>query len=257
MLEDLRFVLSRWRVIHLLGISNLRARYARSKFGQLWLSISTLFLILSTGAVWSLIWHMSINDYLPYVGVGYIFYMFISQTITESSGIFTADARLYLNERVPFLTSVMANLYRNAIMFLHNVPTIVLLVLWSNAAPMTLSPLYGVALALTIVFLFASSYIIATLCTCYRDLVQVVGLVMQIVFLVSPVMWKIDFLPPQYRDYIYINPLASFLEVLRNPVIGQTVNALAYKSLLGWDALLLVLMILVYRKFDRSTVFWI
>lgn len=110
--------------MHLLGVSTLRSRYSRSKFGQTWLSITMFVQILCIGLIWSLIWRMGVDDYLPYVGVGHIIYLFYTQTINESTGIFVADARVYLNDRQPFMLSVGAHIYRNVLILLHNIPTI-------------------------------------------------------------------------------------------------------------------------------------
>jgi len=99
MVNDLIFIAKRWRVVHLLGIGKLRERYARSKFGQAWLVISNLVFIVCIGIIWSLIWKMKIDEYLPYVGVGHVVYLFISQTLNDSTSIFVADSRYYLNEK--------------------------------------------------------------------------------------------------------------------------------------------------------------
>ena len=256
-IRDMAFVAQRWRVVHLLGVATLRSRYARSKMGQMWLTVSTLVMVVSTGLVWSLIWKMSIEDFLPYFAVGQIIFIFLSQTLNESSGIFVADARLYLNERVPFLTSVAAHVYRNFLILLHNIPIILLVIWWSDSTHPALSWMYVPAVLGTVLFLVTSNYITAALCTRFRDMVQIIGLLMQIAFLLTPVMWKTEFLPAMYQTYVLINPFSAMLETLRNPLLGLPVNSLAYLSLLGWDVALLGLFMLVYRRFDRATIFWV
>ena len=53
-LEELVDGLHNWRVWHLLGLNELRHRYARSRFGQLWLTLSTAVMIGVLAIVWSL-----------------------------------------------------------------------------------------------------------------------------------------------------------------------------------------------------------
>src|SRR5271165_6031088 len=72
-----------WRVWHLLGIWDLRRRYARSKLGQLWLILSTAVMILALGLVWSLLWNQPISELMPFIGVGVIIWNFLSQVLTE------------------------------------------------------------------------------------------------------------------------------------------------------------------------------
>lgn len=257
MIDDIIFVVKRWRLIHLLGISSLRARYARSKIGQLWLTLSNFFMILCFGAVWSVIWKLPIDEYLPYVGVGHIIYITITQTMNESSGIFVNDARLYLNERLPFFISVGAHFYKAAVIFVHNMPTIVLLVVWSDSAHFKIDLMYPLALLGSLVFIFFGSYLIAIICTRFRDLIQIVGLIFQVTFFVTPLMWTVDVIPIQYEKYIYLNPIASMLVALRNPIIGLSVNALAYYSILIWVLLAIACAWYLHQKMEKRIIYWI
>jgi lipopolysaccharide transport system permease protein len=257
MLRDIFFLFKRWRIIHLIGISRLRERFARSKFGQAWLTISNFGLILVTGIVWSLIWKMEIDEYLPYVGVGHVIYLFISQTLNESSGIFIADARYYLNERTPFFLSIFSHIYRSSIIFLHNLPIIIILVVWSKAANFDVNIYFFLTFFLLVVFLIFWCYVIAALCVRFRDLIQLFGLLFQLLFLITPVMWKLTFVPEKYRFYFLINPLASFLEIMRNNLIGISVNSYAYITIAVWTLIGILLASIIYKYFDKKIIFWI
>jgi lipopolysaccharide transport system permease protein len=257
MMNDLIFVLNRWRIIHLLGISSLRARYARSKLGQMWLTLSNFFMILCFGAVWSVIWRLPIDEYLPYVGVGHILYTTITQTLNDSSGIFVNDARLYLNERLPFFVSVGAHVYKSIVIFAHNIPTIILLVFWSDSANINFDLIYPIVLICVLIFIWFGSYVIAVLCTRFRDLTQIIGLIFNIAFFVTPLMWKIDVIPISYEPYIYLNPFAAMLVALRNPIIGLPVNDLAYYSILIWTVISTVCASILYKKFEKRIIFWV
>lgn len=257
MVNDLIFIAKRWRVVHLLGIGKLRERYARSKFGQAWLVISNLVFIVCIGTIWSLIWKMKIDEYLPYVGVGHVVYLFISQTLNDSTSIFVADSRYYLNEKMPFMMSVCSHIYRSILIFIHNIPLIIILIIWSNSAVFKPSILFFASFLILIIFLFFWSYILAAVSTRFRDLVQIFGLLFQLSFLVTPVMWKIEFVPIELRDYFMINPFAAFLEAIRNPLIGLPVIQGAYVSIIIWTLFGLLFALILHKKFDNKIIFWI
>lgn len=257
MFKDFLYTLENWRLIHLMGITTLRTRYARSKFGQTWLSLTTLVQILCTGMVWSLIWRMEINEYLPYVGVGHIVYLFVSQTINDSSGALIADARLYLNDRQPFMLSIGAHIYKNILTFFHNLPTVFVLLIWSNKVYPNIGIDFLVGLILTFIFLFFSTCFVAFICTRFRDLIQLIGLLFQLVFLVTPIMWKVSFLPEQYQKYVYLNPFASMLELIRNPLIGLPVNRYAEISLFFWAIIVVIAAYITYKKLNKEIIFWV
>ena len=163
MLNDLRDTVRYWRVVHLLGFSTLRSRYARSRFGQAWITISNALFILVVGFIWAKIWKMPLADYLPYVGIGYVTFLLLSQSLSESCTVLVLDARVYSNESRPFLLSVFALVYKNLIIFLHNIPLILGFAIWAGGlGNMTLAyPLYWFV---TLIFLASAGYVLALLC---------------------------------------------------------------------------------------------
>jgi ABC-type polysaccharide/polyol phosphate export permease len=64
-------------------------------------------------------------------------------------------------------------------------------------------------------------YVIAMTCVRYRDMIQLITTWLMVWFFITPVMWKPDFLSPKFHFIIDFNPLAQFLELLRNPLLGE------------------------------------
>ena len=113
------------------------------------------------------------------------------------------------------------------------------------------------ALGLTWIGMVWLGYFIAMTCVRYRDVVQVITTWLTVVFYVTPVMWKPDFLPHQYHLIIQLNPFAQFLEILRNPLLGQPVSPYAWLSTtviaLGGGLVALA----VIGRYQRRIIFWI
>ncbi|MFT4059841.1 MAG: ABC transporter permease [Legionella sp.] len=231
-------------------------RYGRSKLGQGWLTVSLFIQIMSTGIVWSLLWQAPLAEFLPYLAIGQTIYQFFSTVILDSTGIFVNDSRLYINQYLPFLTSTMSSIYRNIVIFLHNIPIIFIVLLWFHM-PIHFSLNALLCLPLVFLFLISSSYVIACVCTRYRDLVQIVQSLMSITFLITPIVWQMSSIPEVFRPYFFINPFTAFLEIYRNSLLGVPINSLAYLSIELWTLLLICLMIYTHQKYEKKIVFWI
>jgi lipopolysaccharide transport system permease protein len=112
------------------------------------------------------------------------------------------------------------------------------------------------ALGLTWIAMVWLGYLIGMMCVRYRDIIQVITTWLTVIFYITPVMWKPDFLPPQYHALIDFNPLAQFLEILRNPFLGQPVSSYAWLSTaviaLGGGLIALV----VIGRYQRRIIFW-
>jgi lipopolysaccharide transport system permease protein len=219
-----------WRVSHLLGVRDLRHRYARSKLGQLWLTLSTAFMIAAMGAVWSLLWHQPIRELMPFFGVGLIMWNYLSQVLIDCSSVLMEHGNLYRNQKMNFSVSIYAVIYKHTIILAHSLFIIVGLVIIFdvpiNWYLLQIVPAFG----LTWIAMAWLGYLIAMMCVRYRDIIQVITNWFTVLFFVTPVMWKPDFLPRQYHLIIDLNPFAQFIEILRNPFLGQPVSSYAWLS---------------------------
>ena len=74
---DLLRGLVNWRLCHLIGLSEIRRRYARSTLGQFWLTISTAIMVVALGIVWSTLWKLPIASFMPYIAISLIVWTMI------------------------------------------------------------------------------------------------------------------------------------------------------------------------------------
>jgi len=245
-----------WRVWHLLGINDLRHRYARSKLGQLWLILSTAAMIAILTAVYSLLFNQPIQVLMPFIGVSLIMWNYLSQVLIECTSIFATQGNLYRNQKMNFSVSIYSVIYKHTIILAHSLVIIVVLVVALDVPVnwhlLQIVPAFG----LTWIAMVWFGYVIAMICVRYRDIVQVITTWLTIIFFITPVMWKPDFLPGEYHLIIELNPLAQFLEILRNPFLGEPASSYAW---LTTSAIALgggLIALAVIGRYQRRIVFW-
>ena len=71
-----------------LGWQDIKQRYRRSVLGPLWITIATGVMALALGLLYSLLFKIPLETFLPHVTVGLIMWNFISGCIKEGSDIF-------------------------------------------------------------------------------------------------------------------------------------------------------------------------
>jgi lipopolysaccharide transport system permease protein len=216
--------LRNWRVWHLIGVRELRHRYARSRLGQLWLTLSTAIMIAGMGLVWSLLWNLPLRELLPFFGIGLIMWQFLTHVWADCTSILVAHSPIYRNQKMNFSVSIYSVIYRNIVVLAHNSIIIVILIVVFGV-PVNWYLLQIVpALVLTLITLAWSGYLIAMACLRYRDLIQLIANWLQVMFFLTPVLWKPELLPAPYHFIIDFNPLAQLMELLRSPLLGQPVG---------------------------------
>ena len=215
--------LANWRIAHLDGTVLLRRRYARSVLGQFWLTLSTGASIAALGAVWTLLWKQPAAEIFPYIALSLIFWNFLSSLVSEGAQVFVSHAHTLSNQGLAVSTYVYALLYRCVLVLLHDAVIIVAVLLIFRIAPRADALLVLPALALTLLAGFCVAYLLGMLCARYRDMILFSAMAMQLLFYVTPVLWRHDFLPPDIALLVNANPFAAFLTILRDPLLGRAV----------------------------------
>lgn len=246
-----------WRIWHLIGTSELRRRYSRSTLGQFWLTLSTAVTVVTLGMVWSLLWKMSIAELLPFFAISFVVWNFMSAFLSEATTVFVGSSMFFMNQRMTFSTVILALTYRNLITLAHN-SVIVILVLVFFAIPLTWSSLLAVpGLVLTTLTGFFVAYLVAMASLRYRDLVQLVGNVVQILFFITPVMWKEALLPVDQRWIVDYNPFAIFLSIVRDPILGAPIPVDRWWTASAITIAAGLIAIYVVGRLRRRIIYWI
>jgi lipopolysaccharide transport system permease protein len=246
----------KWRVWHLLGVRELRHRYARSKLGQLWLTLSTAIMIGALGSVWSLLWHQPVRELMPFFGIGLIMWTYMAQVLIECTAVFISHSNLYRNQKMNFSVSVYSVIYKNTLMLTHSLIIVVVLIL-AFGVPINWYQLQLIpAFALTWITMVWLGYIIAMICVRYRDIIQVITNWLLVLFFITPVMWKPEFLPVKYHFIVDYNPLAQFLDLLRKPFLGEPVSFYTWVATIAIAVGGGIVALPLIGRYRQRVIFW-
>jgi ABC-type polysaccharide/polyol phosphate export permease len=218
---ELKSGLRYWRLSHLIGLGEIRRRYARSRIGQFWLTLSTAIMVVALGAVWSTLWKVDIRDLMPFFAISLVIWNLISGVLGEAPTTFVATGPMFLNQGMSFSTAVYGLLYKHLLIFLHNVPIVVITMVVFPTPLRSVSLLAVPGLLCLLLSLLWLGYIIAIACVRYRDLTQAVQSSLLIAFLITPVLWTPDQLGADKQLLLTLNPLADLLTLVREPLLGQ------------------------------------
>jgi ABC-type polysaccharide/polyol phosphate export permease len=245
-----------WRVSYLMGITEIRTRYARSRIGQFWLTLSMGIMIAALGFVWAGLWHEPVAELLPFVAISMVFWGLISGTLGEAANIFISTGPMFLNQGMSFSTAIYALICKQFIIFLHNAP-IVLITMVVFMVPVKFSSLLALpGLVLILLTLVWASYFLAIICLRFRDLIQLVQSVLMIAFFITPVLWKPTQMAPEKQFLLSLNPFAALLSVVRKPLLGElpTSTEWAVAGCVAIGGFLLALPLIGYCR--RRVIYW-
>jgi len=255
--RDLTEGAANWRLCYLMGSGDIRRRYARSRLGQLWIMISSTIMVASLGVVWSYLWKQPVRELLPFVAIGMVTWQLLLGVITDAAVAIPANSRYFHNQYISASTIIYAVLYRNGLTFSLNLifPLLICLAYSVNLTPYAALSLLG--LALVAIGSIWVSFVVAFLCTRFRDIVQVITSFLQIVFFLTPVVWKPETLSERAQSVIRWNPFAVYISIIRDPILGRPVSALTWAEafVLSFGGLALALPFI--GRFRRRLIYWL
>jgi homopolymeric O-antigen transport system permease protein len=210
-----------------LAWQEIKQRYRRSMIGPFWLTISTGVMVCAMGPLYSRLMSQPVGSYFQYLSVSLITWQFMSGCINESCTAFIGSERFIKQIRLPLTTYLLKMIARNLIIFAHNAAILIVVLLIfppTDAVAMLLAPL---GFALVVGNLLWISYVLAVICARFRDIPQIVASIVQILFFLTPIVWRVD--PTDLsRPVAELNPFYHLMEVLRAPLLG------AYPATLSW-----------------------
>jgi ABC-type polysaccharide/polyol phosphate export permease len=254
--NDIAYALERWRVWFLMGNQDISLRYRRSIIGPFWISLAMAALVLGIGLLYSQIFHMPFREFLLYFACGMLPWNFISSMIVDSCSV-VIDAEGHLRSvplPAPLFSARMA--YRNFLIFLHNLIVVLgLLLIINHSLPLT----SFVALGGVVIYLvcgFAAGTILGPISARFRDIPQFVGTMVQLLFFLTPVMWRPGQLSPN-SPAVQLNPLYHLIELVRAPLLGKLPMTRDWIVGLGLTVFLIVAAVIAQALTRKKLFLWL
>ncbi|BDU20185.1 sugar ABC transporter permease [Dyella sp. GSA-30] len=215
-------------------------------------------MIATIGIVFGSLFHSPMTEFLPSLAIGIILWGFISTVINEGCVSFIASDAIIRQLPIPLFVHVLRMTWRNVIILGHNllILPIVFIAVRKSVHPVMVVSIVG--FALLVLNLLWIALILGVACARFRDLSQMVGSILQVVFYLTPIMWLPQSLPASVSAYVLdFNPVYHLLEIVRAPLLGHLPSTMSWVvsgalAAIGWAVALLF-----YGHFRRRIAYWL
>jgi ABC-type polysaccharide/polyol phosphate export permease len=256
--EDLLHGLRRYDLWGRIGFLEIKRRYRRTTIGPFWSTISLAVFTAVMSSVGVGLWKQDPTEYMPFLASGMMVWLMLSTMITEGCNMFIASQHLN-RMRMDYSILAYALVWRNLVGFFHNLVVYLLIVgifLTKLITPSIFLVIPGLFLvALNAVWV---ALLLGMICVRFRDVQQLITTILQISLFATPVFW-----PPQLLTgitrliFVDLNPLFSFMNVVREPLLGNTPALSSYLmilvvTLVGWTV-----TFRLFARYRKRIAFWV
>jgi ABC-2 type transport system permease protein len=241
---------------------DLKVRYRRSAIGFLWTMLQPLLMMLVLRTVFSTLFQAKSaevsQNYAIYALAGILFWNFFSQSIVASMNSLRGNAQLLQKLPVPKavfpLATVLSGLVNLVFALL---PLLVLLIVTGHPLKPALLFL-PVAILIAALFTLGAGLLLSPLAVFFSDVVELIGVLLTLLFYLTPVIYPKDIVPERLRWVVRYNPIRSILEVFRDPIYQGEIPPLSHLTVSVVIALfVLALGAWVFRRSSDRIPFYI
>lgn len=231
-------------------------RYRGSALGPFWLTISMTIMIVTLGFLYSKLFQMRLEEYIPYLCLGLIAWGLISSILSDGCNAFIHAETIIKQVKIPLSVHVYRVIYRNLVIAAHNLVVYVLVLIYFKI-PLSWNILLVIP-GLVLLILTSAWWTLLTgmICARFRDVPQIIANLVQVVFFISPIMWK----PELLGDRLWVarlNPAYSFIELIRQPLLGSAPDALIWTMAIGVTVAGWIITFLFFSRFRARIAYWV
>ena len=255
---DLAQGITQWHIYGRLGWLEMKRRYRRTVLGPFWGTFSVMLFVGAMGTIGVELWNRDARSYVPFLAAGLIVWILIQTIVNESCALFISSQTLFRQMRMNYSVLAYALVWRNLIVFAHNIGVYLL------GLAIFVPENFGLAMLLVIpgVMMVAVNAVwiallLGMVCLRFRDLQQLTANLIQIGIFVTPVFWPPDVLKGSRRIvFVAFNPLYHMIEIIRLPLTNQVPSVSNYVALAAMSAVGWTVTMIVFGRYRRRIAYW-
>lgn len=255
-INDIWNGLRNYEIWTMLAWLEIKQRYRRSVIGPFWLTLSTAIMIFAMGPLYGSLFGQSLDKYFLYLATSIIVWQLISTSINDSCQAFIGSEGFIKQSSLPLSVYVLRIVWKNLIIFAHNIVVIVAVALF-----------FPPELKISVLLVFPGLFLIALnalwvgivvglVCARFRDVTQIVSSIVGIAFFVTPIMWYSKMLGPN-GWMVNLNPFYHFIQIIRAPIIGDIIDPRNWVATVVITVVGYILMIALFGRFRNRVAYWV
>ncbi|MCI8654431.1 MAG: ABC transporter permease [Clostridia bacterium] len=227
-------------------------RYKNSFLGVLWSFISPLLQIAVYALVFQIILKSDIENYTVYLCCGLIPWQYFSACILRGAACIIDNGNIIKKVYFPREILPISIVTSEGINFLISTIIIIGFVVFGGIGLSVNIVWYFIILAIQYIVSIGFAFIVASFSVYFRDLLHLLGIVIQLLFYATPIVYTSKNVPEAFQWLIKINPMAYLIESYRNIFYNKMPPEMRNLLIpLGMGIVLCIVGYLIFRKLEK------
>lgn len=242
-------------LIRNLAVRDVEIRYKHSLLGLYWAIINPLIMALIFSFVFTVVFHANSKPipYIVFLLTGLTFWNLFANSIMSATGSVTGSAVLLSKLYFPRVVIPTAAVMARFIDFLFALLVLAVFILAYHVR--VYSSLFWIVPILVCQTLFALGigYLLSAVNVLYRDMTQLVGLIVMLWMYVSPVMYPIGKVSNTIQSILLMNPMGALIQAERDLLFTGALTESPYLwAAIAWCGFVFLAGIYVFKQIEPT-----
>ena len=194
----------------------IRSKYKNSFLGVVWSFLNPLLQIMVYAIIFSLILKNKQEHYAVFLCAGIIPWTFFSVAINKSAFTIIENGNIIKKVYFPREIIPISVVFAETINFLISTIIILGFVIIGGIGITKYLLLYPIILIAQYLVIISISFVVSSVCVYFRDLQHFIGIILQLLFYATPIIYSQDNIPSEYQWILKINPMTYIINAYRD-----------------------------------------
>ena len=210
----------------------MKLLYKRSALGIAWTLINPLLQLAVFSFVFRTVIPVNIPQFTSFAFSGLLIWNWSQTALFQATGLITSNLALIRQPNFPTAILPVVTTTTGLIHFLLALPVLIIFLAMDGVQPNSVLLYLPVLMVIQFVLTVSLAYPLAAINVTFRDTQHTLGVVLQMLFYLTPIFYDLSSVPKQYQPLYQLNPMVPLIEAYR---------AILLKGIQpDWSALLIV-----------------
>ena len=227
-------------------------KYKKSFLGVLWSFVNPLLQIMVYAFVFQVILKSNIENYAVYLCCGLIPWQYFSSVILRGAATIIDNGNIIKKVYFPREILPISLVSSEGINFLISTIIILGFVIFGGIGLSINVLWYFLIVAIQYIVSIGIAFLVSSLTVYFRDLMHILGIVMQLMFYATPIVYAVDAVPENFQWLVKLNPMTYLINGYRDIFYNKSMpdfHGLLIAFIMG--IILIAVGYLVFRKLEK------
>jgi ABC-type polysaccharide/polyol phosphate export permease len=243
-------------VLTQLVTQQLLSRYRRTIFGYLWTILNPLMMMTVSAIVFSHIFRLGLRDYAIFLFSATVPWNFFSGCVVQAGSSIVSHEGLIKKIYIPKIIFPISTAVGSLLDSLFGLVALFVIAFAIGAHASFALLFLPVSFIIIFVFAVGLSLILSVLMVYFRDLQHLIGVLLQALFFLTPIMYQFEAVSPRLQQFIRYNPMLYFIELFRAPIYhSQLPGVHTIEFCVIFSSVALMAGLKIFRAYENKLIF--